>query len=68
VVKKAARRAGIEKPVSPHWLRHAHVSHALDHGAPVQLVKATTGHEDLATLSRYAHARPGESSGGYLQL
>jgi integrase/recombinase XerD len=44
------------------------VSHALDHGAPVQLVKATTGHEDLATLSRYAHARPGESSGGYLQL
>jgi integrase/recombinase XerD len=68
VVKKAARRAGIEKPVSPHWLRHAHVSHALDHGAPVQLVKATTGHEDLATLSRYAHARPGASSGGYLQL
>jgi hypothetical protein len=36
--------------------------------APVQLVKVTTGHEDLATLSRYAYARPGASSGEYLQL
>jgi integrase/recombinase XerD len=29
-VKRAAKAAGIEAPVSPHWLRHAHASHALD--------------------------------------
>jgi integrase/recombinase XerD len=29
IVRQAARRAGIELAVSPHWLRHAHASHAL---------------------------------------
>ena len=68
VVRKAAEKAGIEKPVSPHWFRHAHVSHALRKGAPVQLVKETTGHASLATVSKYAHARPDDSSGQYLDL
>ena len=30
IVRQAARRAGVEKDVSPHWLRHCHGSHALD--------------------------------------
>lgn len=38
LVKAAATRAGIEAHVSPHWLRHAHASHALDRGAPLSLV------------------------------
>jgi len=66
VVAAAAVRAGITDDVSPHWLRHAHASHALDRGAPVHLVKETLGHASLATTSRYTHARPGESSGKYL--
>jgi len=66
VVAAAAARAGIVGDVSPHWLRHAHASHALDRGAPVHLVKETLGHASLATTSRYTHARPGESSGKYL--
>ena len=64
----AATRAGVEVNASPHWFRHAHASHALDRGAPVHLVAATLGHASLATTSRYAHARPGESSGDYLDL
>ena len=44
IVRAAARRAGIAGDVSPHWLRHAHASHALDRGAPVHLVQATLGH------------------------
>jgi integrase/recombinase XerD len=32
IVKRAAAKAGIEAPVSPHWLRHAHASHAIDRG------------------------------------
>jgi len=43
-------------------------SHALDHGAPVHLVQATLGHRSVATTSRYLHARPGESSAGYLAV
>lgn len=66
IVKAAAKRAGIDKPVSPHWMRHAHISHALDHGAPIHLVQQTSGHANLAILSDYAHARPNEGSGKYL--
>ena len=68
VVKAAAQRAGIERPVSPHTFRHAHCSHSLDRGAPIHLVQATVGHSSVATTSRYLHARPGESSGQFLPV
>ena len=67
VVKQAAARAGLPAAVSAHWLRHAHVSHALDRGAPAHLVQTTMGHASLATTSRYAHARPEDSSARYLR-
>ena len=66
IVKQAAKHAGLSEAVSAHWLRHAHVSHALDRGAPVHLVQATVGHASLTTTSRYAHARPNDSSSLYL--
>jgi integrase/recombinase XerD len=68
VVKAAARRAGIDKAVSPHWMRHAHASHALDRGAPIHLVQATLNHVSLASTSKYVHARPTDSSSRYLGL
>jgi integrase/recombinase XerD len=68
IVTAAARRAGIEGKVSPHWLRHAHASHALDRGAPIHLVQATLGHASVATTGRYLHARPTESSSRYLAV
>lgn len=68
IVRRAARRAGIEKNVSPHWLRHAHVSHSLDRGCPVHVVSQTVGHSSLSSTTRYAHARPSESSATYLPL
>ena len=66
IVKLAAARAGLSEAVSAHWLRHAHVSHALDRGAPAHLVQQTVGHASLATTSRYAHARPSDSSARWL--
>jgi integrase/recombinase XerD len=66
IVKKAAARAGLSAAVSAHWLRHAHVSHALDRGAPAHLAQATVGHANLSTTSKYAHARPSDSSSRYL--
>jgi integrase/recombinase XerD len=66
IVEAAGKRAGIEAPVSPHWLRHAHASHALDRGAPIHLVQATLGHASVATTGKYLHARPDDSSARYL--
>jgi integrase/recombinase XerD len=66
IVAAAAKRAGIEACVSPHWLRHSHASHSLEHGAPIHLVQATLGHSDITTTSRYLHARPNDSSSMYL--
>ncbi|GAB4341589.1 MAG: tyrosine-type recombinase/integrase [Cyanophyceae cyanobacterium] len=68
IVRAAARRVGLMEPVSPHWLRHAHASHALDRGAPIHLVQSTLGHSSIATTGRYLHARPQDSSGNYLDL
>lgn len=71
IVKAAAQRvprleATIAKAISPHWLRHAHASHAMDRGAPIHLVKETLGHANIATTGRYLHARPTDSSSLYL--
>lgn len=68
VVKDAATRAGLPDGVSPHWMRHAHASHALDRGAPAHLVQETLGHASLETTTKYAHARPSDSSARYLPL
>jgi integrase/recombinase XerD len=66
IVYAAAGRAGLSQKVSPHWLRHAHASHALDRSAPIHLVQATLGHASVSTTGRYLHARPTESSSLYL--
>jgi site-specific recombinase XerD len=66
IVLKAAKRAGIDAAVSPHFLRHANASHALDRGAPIHVVQSTLGHASLATTSKYTHARPNDSTGEYL--
>lgn len=66
IVVRAAERAGLDAKVSPHWLRHAHATHALERGAPIHLVQATLGHASVATTGRYLHARPTDSSARYL--
>jgi integrase/recombinase XerD len=54
--------------VSPHWLRHAHASHALDNGVSMAIVKETLGHESIETTAGYTHVRPGVSSAQYLKV
>ena len=68
IVKATAKKAGLKNAseVSPHWLRHAHASHAMDRGAKIHLVQATLGHSDISTTGKYLHARPDESSALYL--
>ena len=66
IVSAAGKRAGIQGKVSPHWLRHSHASHGLDRGSPPQLVQHTLGHASLDTTSKYAHAKPNDSSSLYV--
>jgi integrase/recombinase XerD len=66
IVRSAAKRCGLDLPVSPHWLRHAHASHALDRGCPIHLLQATLGHASVSTTGKYLHARPDDCSSRYL--
>ena len=62
IVKRAATKAGIEAPVSPHWLRHAHASHAIDRGATLPEVQSTLGAACPAPELERAQARSGSVS------
>ena len=57
IVRKAARRAGIAKTVTPHSLRHAFITAALDAGVPLRDVQEAASHADPRTTIRYDRAR-----------
>jgi site-specific recombinase XerD len=61
-VRRAAREAGVEALVSPHFLRHSHGTHALRRRGDVATVRETLGHASLSTAGRNLHARPEKSS------
>lgn len=66
VVKQAAERAGIDRAVSPHFLRHAHATHTHQRGCPLGTISDTLGHTSAATTSLYLHSRPDDSSALWL--
>ena len=57
IVRRVACRAGITKPVTPHTLRHAFITAALDAGVPLRDVQEAASHADPRTTMRYDRAR-----------
>ena len=57
IVRRVAQRAGILKNVSPHTLRHAFITAALDAGVPLRDVQEAASHADPRTTMRYDRAR-----------
>ena len=55
ILREAARRAGIEKKISPHTFRHSFATPLLEGGASIRQVQELLGHESILTTEIYTH-------------
>lgn len=55
VIKDLAKRAGVQKNISPHTFRHSFATHLIEGGADLRAVQDMLGHESITTTEIYTH-------------
>ena len=53
IAPRLAKKAGIEKRVHPHGLRHTHAAELREEGVDIAIISRQLGHSSIATTARY---------------